>query len=110
MKLTLTLTLTLHLLIGAFSAMANTFTVTSNADIGPGSLRDAINQAAVNSATSNLIIFNIADQSRAGRTITIASALPKLPSNLTIDGTTQPGTPFGISAAGIIIVDANPIN
>ncbi|WP_143774375.1 T9SS type B sorting domain-containing protein [Niastella vici] len=106
----LTLTLTLLLLIGAFSALANTFTVTSNADSGPGSLRDAINQAAVNTAIPNLIIFNIADQSRAGRTITIASSLPKLPSNLTIDGTTQPGTPFGISAARIIIVDANPIN
>lgn len=99
------LTLTLLLLIGAFSAPANTFTVTSNADSGPGSLRDAINQAAANSASPNLIVFNIADQSRAGRTITIASTLPKLPSNLTIDGTTQPGTPFGITAARIIITD-----
>ena len=101
------LTLTLLLLIGAFSALATTFTVTSNADSGPGSLRDAINQAAANSATPNLIVFNIADQSRAGRTITIASTLPKLPSNLTIDGTTQPGAPFGISAARIIITDVS---
>ena len=101
------LTLTLLLLIGAFSALAATFTVTSNADSGPGSLRDAINQAAANSATPNLIVFNIADQSRAGRTITIASTLPKLPSNLTIDGTTQPGAPFGISAARIIITDVS---
>ena len=104
------LTLSLLLLICTLPALANTFTVTSNADSGPGSLRDAINQAAANSAIPNLIVFNIADQSRAGRTITIASALPRLPSNLTIDGTTQPGTPFGISAARIMIVDANPIN
>ena len=90
------LTLTLLLLTYTFSVLATTFTVTSNADIGPGSLRDAINQAAANSATPNLIVFNIADQSRAGRTITIASTLPNLPANLTIDGTTQPGTPFGI--------------
>lgn len=103
------LSLTLLLLIATLSALANTFTVTSNADSGPGSLRDAINQAAANSGTPNFIVFNIADQSRAGRTITIASALPRLPSNLTIDGTTQPGTPFGISAARIIIVDADPI-
>jgi hypothetical protein len=90
-----------------FSALATTFTVTSNADSGPGSLRDAINQAAANSATPNLIVFNIADQSRTGRTITIASTLPKLPSNLTIDGTTQPGAPFGISAARVIITDVS---
>lgn len=101
------LTLTLLLLIGSFSALANTFTVTSNADSGPGSLRDAINQAAANSSTPNLIVFNIADQSRAGRTITIASTLPELPSNLTIDGTTQPGTPFGISVARVIITDVS---
>jgi gliding motility-associated-like protein len=104
------LTITILLLTCTFSALATTFTVTSNADSGPGSLRDAINQAAANSAIPNLIVFNIADQSRTGRTITIASALPRLPSNLTIDGTTQPGTPFGISAARIIIVDANPTN
>jgi gliding motility-associated-like protein len=99
------LTLTLLLFTCTFSALANTFTVTSNADSGPGSLRDAINQAIANSATPNLIVFNIADQSRTGRTITIASQLPNIPSNLTIDGTTQPGNPFGISAARIIITD-----
>jgi hypothetical protein len=57
------LTLTLLLLIGTFSALANTFTVTSNADSGPGSLRDAITQAAANATVANLIVFNIADQS-----------------------------------------------
>jgi gliding motility-associated-like protein len=101
------LTLTLLLLACSFSALAATFTVTTNADSGPGSLRDAINQAAAAGGT-NSIVFNIADQSRPGRTITLASTLPNLPSNLTIDGTTQPGTPFGISAAGIIITDIDP--
>src|SRR5580700_7355515 len=99
--LTLLLTIALH-------ALGTTYTVTSNADSGPGTLRDAITQAAANSAVPNLIVFNIADQSRAGRTITIASALPNIPSNLTIDGTTQPGTPFGISAARVIITDISP--
>ena len=102
------LTLTLLVLTWTFSALAATFTVTSNADSGPGSLRDAINQAAANATVANLIVFNIADQSRAGRTIKLQSQLPNIPSNLTIDGTTQPGTPFGISAARIIITDIAP--
>lgn len=98
------LALTLFLLTCTFTALATTFTVTTNADSGPGSLRDAITQAAANgTATADLIVFNIADQSRAGRAITLASALPALSSNITIDGTTQPGTPFGISAARVII-------
>ena len=98
MRLLLAILLTLSTLRG----LAITFTVTTNADSGPGSLRDAITQAVANGST-NTIVFNIADQSRSGRTITLASALPALPSNLTIDGTTQPGTPVGISAARIII-------
>lgn len=98
------LTLTLLLLTCTFSALATTFTVTTNADSGPGSLRDAITQAAANGAT-NTITFAIADQSRAGRTITLQSALPNLPSNLTIDGTTEGTTPFGISNAQIIITN-----
>ena len=99
--------LTLLFLICSLFALATTFTVTTNADSGPGSLRDAINQAAANGAGPNLIVFNIADQSRAGRTITLASTLPNLPSNTTIDGTSQPGTAFGISNAGIIITDVS---
>jgi gliding motility-associated-like protein len=100
------LALTLFLLACSYCALAATFTVTTNADAGPGSLRDAITQAIAAGGT-NIIVFNIADQSRSGRTITLVSTLPKLPSNLTIDGTTQPGTPFGISAARIIITDAS---
>jgi gliding motility-associated-like protein len=98
--------LTLLLLTSTLSALAATFTITTNADGGSGSLRDAITQAAANgTATADLIVFNIADQSRTGRTITLASALPALTSNLTIDGTTQPGTPFGISSARVIITN-----
>ena len=90
----------------AVPALGTTFTVTSNADSGPGSFRDALQQAAANGTTATDIIeFNIADHSRAGRTITLASALPALTSNLTIDGTTQPGAPFGIGAARVIITN-----
>lgn len=42
------ITLTLLLLTFTLSALATTFTVTTNADSGPGSLRDAITQAAAN--------------------------------------------------------------
>ncbi len=85
-------------------ATATTFTVTNNGDSGPGTLREALQQAAASGGT-NSITFNITDQSQAGRTITLASALPALTSNLTIDGTTQPGTPFGASNARVIITN-----
>src|SRR5580698_11658575 len=98
------LILTLLLFGLATRSLATTFPVTSNADSGPGTLRDALTQAAANgSATPDLISFNFADQSQAGRTITLASALPAVSSNLTIDGSTQPGGPFGISGARVII-------
>lgn len=100
MRLLLAALLTLTTLHG----LAATIVVTSNADAGPNTLRDAITQAIANGG-ANTITFNIADVSRAGRTITLASALPNLPSNLTIDGTTQPGAPFGISYARIIITN-----
>jgi len=86
------------------NAFADVFVVTSNADSGPGTLRDALTQAAANgTAVKDYINFNIADQSEAGRTITISSALPYITSNLVIDGTTQPGNNFGVSDAKVIL-------
>ena len=85
-------------------AYADTFIVTSNADNGPGSLREAIERA--NSNGSNIpdfIHFNITDHSAAGRTISLHSSLLSITSNVTIDGTTQPGNKFGISDAKIIL-------
>jgi len=98
--------LTLFLFFYTLTTSAATFTVTSNGDSGPGTLREAILQAAASSAAGpNLIVFDIADQSQAGRTITIQSPLPALSSNLTIDGTTQPGLAFGISNARVAITN-----
>jgi len=86
------------------NAFAVIFTVTSNADSGPGTLRDALTQAAANgTAVKDYIYFNIVDQSVAGRTITLLSALPNVTSNLVIDGTTQPGNAFGVSDSKISI-------
>jgi len=85
-------------------ALAAVFTVTSNADSGPGTLRDALTQAAANgSATTDYIYFNLPDTSQAGRTITLQSTLPAISSNLIIDGTTQAGAGFSPGDARIII-------
>ncbi|MDR6942375.1 gliding motility-associated C-terminal domain-containing protein [Mucilaginibacter pocheonensis] len=85
-------------------AFADTFVVTSNADSGPGTLREALTLAAANgSAVKDYINFNLPDLSVAGRTIIISSQLPNVSSNLVIDGSTQPGTKFGMSDAKICI-------
>ena len=92
-----------------YPALADTFTVTSNADSGPGSLREAITLANGNgAAVDDIINFNIADVSVAGRSINLQSALPPLSSRITIDGSTQPGSVIDISTAKITLyVDHN---
>jgi gliding motility-associated-like protein len=106
MKLPLNLSFFLFFITATGSAA--TFTVTSNADSGPGTFRDALQQAAANgTGVGDQIVFNLSDLSRAGRTITLLSNLPALTSSLIIDGTTQPGTPFGISNARIQLQNAS---
>ncbi|OJY87481.1 MAG: hypothetical protein BGP13_24625 [Sphingobacteriales bacterium 40-81] len=98
------LSIILIILLLSLFCKADTFTVTTNADSGPGSLREAILDAAANgSSTTDYIVFNIADVTRAGRTILLNTALPDLSSDLIIDGTSQPGAAFGISDAKIQI-------
>lgn len=93
------------ILFAAIPAWSATFVVTSTADSGPGTLRQALTDAAANStAAQDIIAFNIADLSEAGRTITLLSELPACSSNLVIDGTTQPGLKFGVSDAKVKIV------
>src|SRR5688500_5294377 len=70
---------------------AATFTVTTTADGGAGSLRQAIIDANAN-AGPDVIEFNIAPAGE--KTITLANAsgaLPAITDPVTIDGTTQPG-------------------
>ncbi|WP_259068328.1 gliding motility-associated C-terminal domain-containing protein [Mucilaginibacter sp. X4EP1] len=87
------------------------FVVTSNADSGPGTLRDALTQAAASdSSQTNYINFNFSDLSEAGRTILLLSQLPDVSSNLVIDGTTQSGAPFGVSDAHIELLYQTPVN
>lgn len=69
------------------------FVVDSAADAGPGTLRQAILSANANDAPTapvhDEIVFNIPP---AGlHTIDLATPLPEIVGNVTIDGTTQPG-------------------
>ena len=72
------------------SSMGATFTVTNTNDIGPGSLRDAINAANSNMG-NDIIDFSISPGGLV--VITPLSQLPPLvdPSGVLIDGLTQPG-------------------
>jgi len=78
-------------------AHAATFTVTTTADSGSGSLRQALLDANGN-AGADTIAFNIAG---AGvHTITPLTALPDITSPVTIDGYTQPGASANTLAVG----------
>jgi uncharacterized repeat protein (TIGR01451 family) len=68
------------------SSTRNIFMVNSEADNGPGSLREAIMMANAN-VGADQINFNLGPM----RTISLLSALPPITDPLTIDGTTQPG-------------------
>ena len=87
------------------TAFPDTFIVTNSNNSGPGSLRDAIDQANRNgTAVTDFIHFNIPN-TRGDITITIPvdDLLPALTSNIVIDGTTQPGALLGASNAKVPI-------
>lgn len=73
-------------------AHATLFVVTSNADSGPGTLRDALTKAAANgSAVTDMIYFKLPGTTLAEHTITILSPLPNVSSNVQINGSSQSG-------------------
>jgi gliding motility-associated-like protein len=88
----------------SYKALPANFIVNSNADSGPGTLREALTLAAANgSAEKDYINFNLPNLSEAGRTIMLVSQLPDVSSNLIIDGSTQPGTAFGVSTTKVLL-------
>ncbi|MDF2192140.1 gliding motility-associated C-terminal domain-containing protein [Paraflavitalea sp. CAU 1676] len=95
------------LLVCVFSfhlSFADTFVVTSSADSGPGTLRDAIEKANANgTAVTDYIHFNIPEPNYNARVIELINELPALSSNLVIDGTTQPGATYGTTDAKICL-------
>jgi hypothetical protein len=81
-----TLSWTIFFVLSGIYCYADVFIVTSNADSGPGTLRDAIIQSVANGViVRDSIIFNLADNSVAGRTITLLSPLPVLASNTAVN-------------------------
>lgn len=92
----------------AKNTLAADFIVTSKADSGSGTLREAITLAAANgSAEKDYIKFNLPGSTVLDRRISLTTALPLLSSNLVIDGSTQPGEKFQASDAKIQIVPGN---
>ncbi len=77
------------------TASALTYTVTTTADSGAGSLRQAITDANANSG-ADTIEFNIVGS--GVQTIAPASALPTITGAVTIDGYTQPGSSANTNA------------
>jgi uncharacterized repeat protein (TIGR01451 family) len=106
--LTSVVAVTAGALLGATSASAATFTVTSGADSGAGTLRAAITGANVD-ATADAIEFDL-----GGVPIAPTSALPAITQPVTIDGTTDPsagsaeidGTSAGVLANGLSLTAA----
>src|SRR5262245_28529925 len=83
------LALAAGLTLSAAFAAAATFNVTSTADTGAGSLRQAITDANANPG-ADTIQFNIVGS--GAQTITPATSLPPITEAVTIDGYTQPGS------------------
>jgi hypothetical protein len=101
------LTALLLLLATFYVAHAETFIVTSNADSGPGTLREAIEKAAANGTSqTDHINFSISPAGIINRTIALQSVLPDLTSNIIIDASTQPGVTIGVSDAKVRITAA----
>jgi len=81
-----------------------TFTVTSNADSGTGTLREALTLAAANgNASVDLIKFNLPGLTPADHIIRIRTELPTINTDVIIDGSTQPGQNAAINGAKVII-------
>jgi hypothetical protein len=95
------------LILGAGSAVAATYTVTSAADAGTNTLRWAINQANANPG-SDSIVFNIGGGS--AQTINLLSALPVITGTVTLDASSQVielnGAGAGAGVSGLTVQSA----
>jgi hypothetical protein len=96
----------------ALAATATTYTVTTTADSGAGSLRQAILDANT-SAGADTIAFDIPGS--GVHTITPLTALPAITQSLTIDGYTQTGAspntnPFGQPWNAVILIEIDGEN
>jgi gliding motility-associated-like protein len=92
------------LLFSCLTGFSQIYTVTSKDDSGPGTLREALSSVPANTA-GYTINFNLPGAAtEENRTIRLRTGLPGIPSNVTIDGSSQPGWgALGVSGAKIII-------
>ena len=86
---------TLVALLASSSAFANTYTVTTTADSGAGSLRQAILDANGNPG-ADIIHFNITGS--GVQTISLATVLPTITEAVSIDGYSQSGASANTNA------------
>jgi hypothetical protein len=93
------------LTLGFFlTVYAESFVVTSYADSGPGTLREAIEKANANGiAGQDFIYFQIPDLAFNTRIINLVTELPSLSSNIIIDGSTQGGSSYGTTESKICL-------
>ncbi|MFN9420110.1 MAG: DUF4347 domain-containing protein, partial [Pirellula sp.] len=89
----------------SYGGLLATYTVTNTNDTGAGSLRQAILDANAN-AGADIIVFNITGSGT--QVINVASVLPTITDQVTIDGTTQTGYVAGSFVP--IILDGNNLN
>jgi len=82
------------------AAQGATLTVTSLADAGPGTLREAITLANASVGVADTIVFSV------DGTITLASRLPDIDDDLTIDGSGAAVTVSGGKAVRVLFVSA----
>jgi Right handed beta helix region len=89
----------LAVIVAAQELRAETFIVTSSADSGSGSLREAINTANLRTG-KDMITFNIAS---TDRTIILLSPLSEIIDPVIIDGLITPptGEPFRVELSGV---------
>ncbi|MBI5722088.1 MAG: choice-of-anchor D domain-containing protein [Burkholderiales bacterium] len=97
-RLMTTLGAALALLMGVGAAQAATFTVTTTADSGAGSLRDAITQANATPGADTIVF----DAVIGSGTIVLGSTLPFITEALTIDGAGRSITISGNNAVQVM--------
>ena len=82
--------------LGAYEHSGTLYVTNTNDDSSVGSLRWAINAVNGNNSVYDEIRFNIDPSGACPQTITLASPLPTLTSNVTINGYTEPGAAYNI--------------
>ncbi|WP_316788827.1 gliding motility-associated C-terminal domain-containing protein [Pedobacter frigoris] len=96
--------LLLILLCQSLVAFSETFIVTSNADSGTGTLREAIDKANANGTSEvDYIHFNLPGSLASDHVIKVLSDFPEITSSVVIDASTQAGQEASANHAKVII-------